>query len=135
VQYLSTAEMPIKERIYQFIDTYVDMLHNNPYLPLFVLHELQRDPENIFFKMFQNTRVNPQMVFGNIQNEIEKGNIHQVDPKHLMVNIIGMCIIPFVGKPIMKHALFSGNETKYNEFLNERKTQIKSFVSLALNLQ
>ena len=44
---LVSSDRPFLEKIQNFIDLYLDILTANPYLPAFVSHEVNRNPEKI----------------------------------------------------------------------------------------
>jgi len=128
---IMSADVPIFDKIRVFVSHYVDMLLNNPFLPAFVLHELSRRPEKIL-NVIKDTGVNPEVLNNFLKNEAEKGHIVYIEAAHLMVNIIGMCVFPFVGRPIVQGFILGGSSEKYGQFLNERKEKITEFVINAL---
>jgi TetR/AcrR family transcriptional regulator len=121
------AEISLHEKIRYFCREYIDMMQQNPYLPLFVLHELNNHPERFAKKMFGN-RLSPFQRFSlHIQEEIRKKNIRPVDPANLFINMLSMLIFPFIAKPIWMAA--SGmDENAFRIFMEERKTSIPKFI-------
>lgn len=128
------TDKPLFEKLEFFIDTYLTMLSNNPHLPSFVLHEINRNPEKLV-TIFKNSGIRPEYLGTAIIKEVETGNIKPVQPIHLIVNILGMCLFPFIAKPIIKGFLFSNNDKTFSEFLSERKKEIKQFVINSIKLQ
>lgn len=128
------TDKPLFEKIECFIDTYLTMLFNNPHLPGFVLHEINRNPEKLV-NIFKNSGIKPEYLGVAIINEAQAGNIKPVQPMHLIVNILGMCLFPFIAKPIIKGFLFRNNDDMYSEFLAERKREITDFVINSIRLQ
>ena len=63
-----------------------------------------------------------------INNATSNGDIKEVDANSLFVNIIGLCVFPFVGKPILKVVLFDDNEKDYADFLEKRKTEVTELI-------
>ncbi|HNW98795.1 MAG TPA: TetR/AcrR family transcriptional regulator [Bacteroidales bacterium] len=120
-------EKTIFEKIESFVDIYITMLLQNPHLPVFVLHEVNRNPER-FIKIIKHSGVNPEYFGMMIQKEVEKGNIRPVNPIHLLINILGMCIFPFIGKPILQGFIFNNDSNAYQQFISERKEEVKRFV-------
>ena len=121
------TEKPLFEKLEFFIDTYLTMLFNNPHLPGFVLHEINRNPEKLV-SIFKNSGIKPEYLGMAIAKEVEAGNIEAVQPVHLIVNILGMCLFPFIAKPIIKGFLFNNDEKLLEVFLSERKKEITQFV-------
>jgi len=52
----------------------------------------------------------------------------------LIVNILSLCIFPFVAKPIIKGILLENNEIKYKAFIEERKSAVSRFIINAISV-
>ena len=90
-----------EKKIRLVISHYTDMLMENPHLPLFIMHEIQRKPDMIV-KILRSSGINPAVVAVQLQKEAKEGKIRDIALPHLMTNIIGMCILPFIGRPILE---------------------------------
>ncbi|MCY1720988.1 TetR/AcrR family transcriptional regulator [Prolixibacteraceae bacterium Z1-6] len=124
---LLLSDKPIEEKIGLFIEKYIDMLLQNPYLPAFVLKEINRDSD-FFEKTFSNRKIDLNLIFNMLEKEMEAGNIRKMNPRDIMANLLAMCIFPFAAKPMLKLLLFGENHQQYDQFLEERKSTIKEFV-------
>jgi AcrR family transcriptional regulator len=131
VSLLIFSDKPFIEKIWAFVDTYLDVLLKNPLVPIFILHELSRNPERIV-NLFMNQGVPHEFFQEMLRKEIESGQIKQVNPIHLIVNIISMCVFPIAAKPILKGVLFSNDDEAYDRFLQERKTEVTLFIINAI---
>jgi len=114
-----------------FVDKYIDILRNNPLLPIFILHELNRNPDNLP-KLITGSGIDPSVFFFQVAKEIDSGNIRPIPPHHLMINILSLSIFPFVAKPMLKGIFFDGDEDTFNEFLEERKKIVTDFILNAI---
>ena len=121
------SEEPIITKIEQVIDAYVDLLINHPFIPGFIIKELNRDPSGLF-KIVIKFGLNPQAIFDHIQLAMDRGEIIQMPPKHLAVNIISMCIFPFAARPILSFVVFKDDQKALEAFYAERAAVIKKFV-------
>ena len=121
------TEKPLFEKIEFFIDTYITMLSNNPHLPSFVMHEINRNPGRIV-DIIKSSGVRPEYLKLAIQKEVDTGAIIPINPAHLIINMIGLCLFPYMAKPIIQGFLFNGNSEAYQQFLSERKKEVTSFV-------
>src|SRR5689334_3493425 len=83
-------------KIEMFVVEYIDQMRQTPYLPIFVLNEINRQPETFIRKMMGNEKPPVKRFFGSVQQEIKKGIIKPIDPPQLLLNIISLCIFPFV---------------------------------------
>jgi TetR/AcrR family transcriptional regulator len=121
------SEEPIVTKIEQVIDAYIDLLIKHPFIPGFVMKELNRDPSGLF-KMVVKFGINPQFVFDQIQLAMDRDEIIQMPPRHLAANIVSMCIFPFAARPIISFVLFKDDPKALEEFYAERAGVIKKFV-------
>jgi len=121
------SDEPIVSKIEQVIDAYIDLLIKHPFIPAFVIKELNRDPSGLF-KLVVKFGLNPQVIFDQIQLAMDRGEIIQMPPRHLAANIISMCIFPFAARPIISFILFKDDQKALNAFYGERADIIKQFV-------
>jgi len=121
------TEKPLFEKIEFFINTYLTMLSNNPHLPGFIMHEINRNPGRIV-NIIKSSGVRPEFLGIAIQKEVDAGIIEPIDPVHLIINMLGLCLFPVIGKPIITGFFFNGSTRAYQKFLSERKKEVTSFV-------
>lgn len=122
-----TSENDFFETLEIFIVNYINLIIDNPHIPGFILHELSQNPDNIA-KMMGEQMPFVQNVITKIEIEIQNGNIKPIDPRQIFVNIIGLCIFPFVARPILQTALFNSDKIAYQQFLADRKTEVFTFI-------
>ncbi len=123
---LLESELGLAEKITFFVKIYLKALHENPFIPAFVINTLNSNPEQ-FLKYIKRAGLNPMMLHKQIDDEVSRGLIRKVRPEHLLVNIIAMCIFPFVAKPIVQNIFDMSNE-EYGKYLEARETEIIDFV-------
>jgi TetR/AcrR family transcriptional regulator len=121
------SDLPIVSKIEQVIDAYIDLLIKHPFIPGFVLKELNRDPSGLF-KLVIKFGLNPQVILDEIQLAMDRGEIIQMPPRHLAANIISMCVFPFAARPIISFILFKDDQKALDTFYSERADIIKQFV-------
>jgi TetR/AcrR family transcriptional regulator len=125
------SDLPLFTKIEIFTGNYIDAFIENPFVPGFIMHELSRDPSRIVM-MVKNAGINPQPFFDQIKKESELGNIIPVDPHHLIVNMLAMCIFPFVATPILMSVLFQQDYAAYAKFIHQRKKEVPEFIINAI---
>jgi AcrR family transcriptional regulator len=126
------AELAIKEKISFFIKIYLSALKENPYIPAFVINTLNTSPER-FLKHLKKSGLNPALIQQQIDRESGLGLIRSIKAEHLMVNIIAMCIFPFVARPIVQN-IFVMTDEEYNTYLEARQSEITDFVLKSIAL-
>jgi AcrR family transcriptional regulator len=128
------SEMTMKEKIYAFVDRYIDIFLKNPLIPIFVMQELSKNPQHLT-QLIKEAGLNPEILIQNIVNSMKKEGVHLDDPRQFFVNMIGLCVFPFAAKPLIKRMLFENDETAYSAFLMDRKKAIPEMMIKALNLK
>ncbi|OJJ23488.1 hypothetical protein BKI52_03755 [marine bacterium AO1-C] len=122
------ADLPLFDKIRQVVNNYITLVFQNRNLPLFVLHELQQNPERFVENFFtQNTRPNPTKLILQIQEEVKAGNIRPIMPQHLVMNMLSLCMFPFIGQPVFQQ-VFQMTDAQYDQLLESRKTEVAEFI-------
>jgi AcrR family transcriptional regulator len=121
------SDMGIVTKIEQFVDAYLEILMKHPFIPGFIMKELSRDPSTLI-KMVMKFGFNPQVVFTQIEEAMNRGEIIRMDPRHLAVNVISMCVFPFAARPIVSYVIFKEDQQAIENFYSERAAVIKKFV-------
>ncbi len=134
VMILLNSEDSLFSKIEKFVSLYLDTLNENPFIPGFILHELSHNQARIG-SLIRGTGLNPQFFMTQVTREIEAGNIKNCDPRQLIVNLLSMCIFPFVAKPILKAVLFQNREEDYQKFIQDRKAEVTRFIIAAIRKQ
>jgi AcrR family transcriptional regulator len=124
---LLKADIPLFDKIEQFAKKYIDIFLENPFIPGFVMNELSQNPQRIV-DLISNTGVQPQFFINQVNEEVQKGSIKPVKPQHLIVNLLSMCIFPFIATPILKNILFNQDSEKFTEFIEQRKKEVPEFI-------
>ena len=128
---LIESDKPLLEKIDYFIHLYLQIINKNPYIPLFLINEMNKNQEHFFETIFPNELPKPDRFSQQVHAAIEAGEIRPIAPQHLIVNVISMCIFPILGRPMMRIILgMSAEDMKV--FLTQREHEIKSFVHAAL---
>ena len=128
-------EGSVLEKIETVVRVYISNLRKSPHLPLFVLHELSQN--RIHFLEGIKGRVDhmPNFLsfFQQILTEQQEGKIKAIPPIHLLLNIMSMCVFPFVAKPLFCN-LMEIPEKQFDEMMEQRVGEITSFVTSALEV-
>lgn len=128
---IAKSDAPFVSKMEQVIDAYINLLKKHPFIPVFVLKELNRDPSGLF-KMVVKFGLNPQVIVDQIELAMDRGEIIRMDPRHLAINIISMCIFPFAARPILNFLIFKNDADALDQFYAERADVIKQFVINAI---
>lgn len=125
------SDRPFLEKIRMFVDTWTDLLKENPYLPVFVIQEISLNPDRLA-GIVQQVGLDPDIALKEITKELEAYGIVDMDPRHLFANMLGMVLFPYFGRPLFQKLAFKDDRQGYEQFLEDRREQIPRFVNLAM---
>ena len=116
-------------KIRKFVLAYTDMLTENPYLPLFIANELSKNPEKIIKMIMTSANDKPHInkFIKDIQSAIEQDIIKPISTINLFINIMSLCIFPYIAKPMMQFFL-KLDELEYRMILEQRKQEVADFI-------
>ncbi len=122
-----TESNDVRDFVKSTIGNYVDMFISKPYLPIFILSEVNRNPERLE-RLLKDGGVKPELLFNYLQKQMDLGKIKNMNPKELLVNIISLSIFPFAAKPLLERFTFNGDKKAAEVFLKERKVTVYKFI-------
>ena len=114
-------------KIESFVGEYIDQMRQTPYLPIFVLNEVNRQPEAFIKKMMGDRKPPIKKFLDDVQAEVKKGIIKPVNPLQLLLNIISLCVFPFVARPMFQ-LVTNIDKTRFDKILEERKAEVSKFI-------
>lgn len=121
------SDMPLFEKIETFCREYIAQVMRTPYIPIFLLNELNKQPDQFLKKMWGAQRPKFHKMAEQVQAEVMKGNIKPIHPMSLVLNMFGMCVFPFVAKPMLQFS--SGvTDAQFTHLMELRKTEIPRFI-------
>ncbi len=130
-----SQEIPILEKLKKFIDLYIDVLKENPHLPVFVLNELTQNPERLSQMIKKEMSPVAGNVIAELFQEMNQGNMRAYHPVHLFLNLLGMLIFPFVSRPLISPLLEEKVGVNFDEVIEQRKEEVYRFVLNALEIK
>ena len=113
----------IFDKIKKFTNSYISFVMLNPYLPQFIIQEMNNNPEFVMSFLKNENRPDPTLLIVQIEKEIENGIIKPINPKHLLMNMISMTVFPFSSQMMVK-GMLQISDTEFNQMMEERKTSI-----------
>lgn len=134
INQIFNSDEPLFAKIESFCAEYIDVVMENPYLPLFVMNEIHRDADFFIKKIWgESNRPNPMKFMMQIETEIQKGNIRRINPMHLLMNLISMTMFPFVARPMLQANLGMDDWT-FRMMMEQRKKEIPDFIIRSIKL-
>lgn len=123
----------IEEKIKNFTHNYITFILKHPYLPNFIIQELNRNPE--FIEKIKKNKAFPNLdkFKKQVNTEIEMGIIRPIKAEQLFINIMSLNIFPFVAKPLIK-AFADVDDKMYKQLIEDRKKEVADFIINAIKI-
>lgn len=124
------SDLPFFEMVESWINTYYEILPEYPQIPIFILNEVNQNPDALIKRVL---RRNPQAIFTRlsqrVEEEVKKGTIKDIPVIDLGLNVLSLCVFPFMFK-ILALKVAKKSATEYNNVMAEHK---KYVIELILN--
>ena len=120
-------DIPLKQKLEEFTALYIEIMRQNPFMPLFIINEISQNPDKMLGKIGPHASAVVGKLKQQLVAEAENGNIRQVEPVDLVSAIMGLCIFPVLAKPILQ-PVFSLDAAAYNAFLDRRKVEAPKMI-------
>ncbi|GAA4241410.1 TetR/AcrR family transcriptional regulator [Winogradskyella damuponensis] len=117
----------IEDKVKNFTLNYINFIAKHPYLPNFIIQELNRNPD-FLLKMKDNPAFpNIEKFKKQVAQEVEKGILKPISAEQLFINIMALNVFPFVAKPLLVAFTNTDDET-YKQLIEDRKTEVADFI-------
>ena len=133
------ANSSLDEKIDTLIGVYLDNLSANPFVPGYLISELHHHPQRVQQLLSIAIGAEPQTVMlpllKNLEKQIDEqvraGTMRRIQPQHLVINIVSLCIFPFAARPMLSIA-FGLDDAAFARFISQRRKELPDFVRNAL---
>ena len=123
--------VPLEDKLRKVVTMYIDFLTENPDLPLFILNELRNNPDQFASSIDSEVGHTRAELFTQLQTAAAAGQIGNLNPAHLMANLVGLTVFPFVARPILQKVI-GMDDAQFNELMQQRKELIPLWIKSML---
>lgn len=117
----------VEDKIRNFTANYISFIVKHPYLPTFIIQELNRNPDFILKMKDHKGFPNIEKFKKQIALEVEKGILKPIKGEQLFINIMALNIFPFVAAPLIK-AFVNIDKKTFKQLMEDRKTEVADFI-------
>ncbi len=125
------SDASVFDKIRRFTDSYISFVIENPFLPPFIIQEMNNNPEFVERFLNNQNRPNPTILIAQIEKEISEGIIKEIHPKQLLLDIFSMTIFPFAAQVLVK-GIIQINEKEFFDLMEQRKFHISEQIINAI---
>ncbi|WP_431134131.1 TetR/AcrR family transcriptional regulator [Psychroserpens mesophilus] len=117
----------IEEKVKNFTSNYISFIIKHPYLPNFIIQELNRNQDFILKLRENKSFPNIEKFKKQVHEEIENGTLKPISAEQLFINILALNIFPFVAKPLIM-AFTNVDDKAFKQLIEQRKTEVANFI-------
>jgi len=128
---VSQDHLPFRVLIESMIDFILKKSMEHPFLELFLVAELNANPDLKYAVVPEEAAKRRNMLKGYIAEEVAAGTMKPIEPEQFIINLMSLCSFPFLAKPVVKSAL-EISEKAYTKLISERKAVILKLIFLDL---
>ncbi len=123
------------EKIRRMVEHEINTLVRHPDLARFIITEIAQNPDRLL-EQGQKIGINPRLLIGAfealVQKEVAEGTIQpHITGKQLIMNVMSLCIYPFVAKSIIQ-VMMQAEEEQFIKMMELRKKEISEFIIQAI---
>jgi TetR/AcrR family transcriptional regulator len=134
-----SSDASLDGKIEQIITIYHENLRKNPFLPGYVISEMQHHPERIQMVLGKIGGGDPRQAIApvflrlneQISAEVAAGRMRPITAREFVVNLVSLCIFPFAARPMLSMMLGLDEKT-FPTFIEERQRTLAAFYRNAL---
>jgi TetR/AcrR family transcriptional regulator len=121
------ADLTLFEKIEMFCEEYINQILQTPYVPIFVMNEINRQPKAFLHKILLQRNLPIPAFLKQVENEIKAGIIKPVNPAEIFLNTLSLCLFPFIARPMLQ--LVTGMDTDaFYALMEKRKKEIPRLI-------
>ncbi len=124
-------ESSIEEKIRHFTHDHLSFIMKHPYLPKFIIQELNRNPDFVTNMKAKSGFPNLEKFKTQVAAEVKQGILKPIAGEQLFINILALNIFPIIASPLIK-AFIRADDEGYTQLLESRKTEVANFIINAI---
>ncbi|MBP6429797.1 MAG: TetR/AcrR family transcriptional regulator [Bacteroidales bacterium] len=111
IQDILLTQEPFFEKLEKIIDIYFEIFLSTPFLPSFILGEINRDVNHLLSTAYEiGFGSYIKLISEKISEEIEKGNIKEIPIHIVLMSFISQLTFPFIAKNLIEEILKPDNK-------------------------
>lgn len=130
------ADRSVEEKVRTFVPKYIDLIQENPYLPSYIVGELNQNPAELKNRI-QSLGLAPfehlDSLDRQLQRRAEEGTLRPISAEQFVVNLVSLCVFPFIARPLLEAAMGMEREV-FDHLVNDRKKTVPDFFLNAIQL-
>lgn len=124
----------ILEKLPRIIDEYLATVRRNPLFPVFVINEMNRDPEHLYHTVLKNpARLKPILQLREqTLDEMEKGLLKKRPLADVASTVLSLVVFPFLMRHPLTTVFLHGERDAFDAFIDKRGGLVREIMSYLL---
>lgn len=124
---LNDEKTTLIQKVELIVSNYIELITQESDMPIFMLTEIRNNAENLLTKIPIKQIITNSVFYKQHKKAVAEKKIAEPNPLHFLMNILGLVIFPFIGKPLLQ-AIDDLNEKQFNELMQRRKKLIPIWI-------
>ena len=120
--------LTLVQKIETIADKYIDLLIEEPELPIFILSEMRNDPQAYANKMPIAKMILQSDFAKQFQQAFLDNKVNEANPIHFIMNLLSLIVFPFAASPMMK-LVGNLNNNEFEKIMLKRKKKIPVWIA------
>lgn len=127
-------EKSMLEKLPAIIHQYITLVEANPSFPLFVINELNRDPEHLYQTILKEpARIQPILrLRQQLEEEMEKGLLRKMPLADVVATLVSLVVFPMLVHRPLTDIFMEGDRGTFETFQLRRHQQITEIITWML---
>jgi len=121
------SDEPFFKKIERFCAAYIQQEIKTPYVPMFIINEINRDPKALLKRILSRQKPSLEKVIAQVKDEIKKGRIKPIEPFQILLNTISLCIFPYLARPMIQ-TITGMDLAQFNRMMEQRSGFISKMI-------
>lgn len=130
-------EDAFEKKIEKLVRAHIDLYLKNPFVPGFIVHEMNRSPEHLFEIVFTRKGIERGTVQAVLARILDKehaaGKIRQVDARQFIMDVYSLTAFPFMARALFSN-MFAVEEQELQELMQQRVKHVTNVLLSSLQV-
>lgn len=127
---IMAEEKSMLEKLPPIIEQYITIVQANPSFPLFIINELNRDPEHLYRTILKDPeRIQPILrMRKQMEQEMEQGLLRLMPLEDIVTALVGLIVFPMLIRRPLTDLFMEGDREAFDAFLLRRRMLITEII-------
>lgn len=127
---IMAEEKSMLEKLPPIIEQYITIVQANPSFPLFIINELNRDPDHLYRTILKDPeRIQPILrMRKQMEQEMEQGLLRPMPLEDIVTALVGQIVFPMLIRRPLTDLFMEGDREAFDAFLLRRRLLITEII-------